>query len=64
MRDLLERYNLLTEHKRKKEHTKILIADALSDKALGILTAANLSADVKTGSRPKSSRVLSENMTQ
>ncbi|MGD9577937.1 MAG: phosphoglycerate dehydrogenase [Syntrophorhabdus sp.] len=28
---------------------KILIADALSDKALGILTAANLSADVKTG---------------
>jgi D-3-phosphoglycerate dehydrogenase len=28
---------------------KILIADALSDKALGILAAANLSADVKTG---------------
>jgi len=28
---------------------KILIADALSDKALGILAAASLSADVKTG---------------
>lgn len=28
---------------------KILIADALSDKALGVLAAANLSVDVKTG---------------
>jgi D-3-phosphoglycerate dehydrogenase len=32
---------------------KILIADALSDKALEILASANLAADVKTGLKPE-----------
>ena len=44
---------------------KLLLADALSDKALEILASANLTADVKTGLKAEeAAKHLSESTTQ